>query len=229
MKKIQVLLSFVILIILFTTLFSVNVSAGKAGVGVLNVPPKYGYISIEEQDNQMRVYITISDYNSWGDIYEVSVSLKDYGTEIAKFTFRQYKDITSYVEINEFIEESSGNNLLITEKCSFERSDEKETVDERCDIELRFVFKKTWFTRLDVSVQDRDGSDPATAHIDYSSEDTMRSSNVLVIPWINGVIVIELPAFLLDLIAIIAGLFGAMICIKKRNIMFVRRAAYEKG
>ena len=228
MKKIQVLLSFVISIILITMLFSVNVSAGKAGVGVLNVPPKYGYISIEEQDNQMRVYITISDYNSWGDIYEVSVSLKDYGAEIAKFTFRQYKDITSYVEINEFIDDSS-SSLLIVEKCSFERSNEKETVDQRCDLELRFVFKKTWFTGLDVSVQDRDGSDPAEAHIDYSSEDTMRSSNVLVIPWINGVIVVELPAFLLDLMAVIAGLLGAMICIKKRNIMLVRRAAYEKG
>ena len=43
------------LLILFSILlcygapFFMDVSAGQAGVGVINVPPKYGYIRVEEQ------------------------------------------------------------------------------------------------------------------------------------------------------------------------------------
>ena len=72
MKKGGVLLSLVtVTMILFTTFLSIEASAGEAGVGVLNVPPKYSMIRVVQQDKFIRVYLTISDYNSWEDIFTV--------------------------------------------------------------------------------------------------------------------------------------------------------------
>ena len=105
-------------LILFVTLALCSVivppiaRAGQAGVGVINVPPKYGYIRIEEQDNFIRVYLNISDYNSWADINNVSVILDNYGTTISTFIFEQYRSLDSYVEINEFSETPEYKQLL---------------------------------------------------------------------------------------------------------------------
>ena len=81
MKKILILLFFVL--ITLNLLFSSIANAGQAGVGVINVPPKYGYIRVEQQNDLMRVYLTISDYNSWGDVYEVSLTLYNYEKEVS--------------------------------------------------------------------------------------------------------------------------------------------------
>ena len=52
-----------ITIILLATSFSINANAGEAGVGVLNVSPKFSEIRLVQQDNLIRAYITASDYN----------------------------------------------------------------------------------------------------------------------------------------------------------------------
>jgi hypothetical protein len=202
------------LFILFSVVFcygvlsSIDASAGQAGVGVINVPPKYGYIRVEEQADFIRVYLNISDYNSWADINNVSITIDKYGTKVSTFLFEQYQSPDSYIEINEFSEQPAANHLLITEKCFFEKSNLKETVDERCDIAVRFVFRKTFFTGLNVIINDRSGSDAAQAYISYNSEESMRSGDMIVIPWIDGRITITIPSFLLDLIAIAVGLTG---------------------
>ena len=112
-------------LILFFMFFSFNANAGNAGVGVQNVLPKYGMIRLVQVDNSIRIYITTSDYNSWQDIYTVSVILEDYGAETAKFTYKQYEDDTSYQIIDEF-SESGGRDLLIEEKCSFNHAKERD-------------------------------------------------------------------------------------------------------
>ena len=223
------------LLILFSILlcygapFFMDVSAGQAGVGVINVPPKYGYIRVEEQADFMRVYLNISDYNSWADINNVSVTLDKYGTKVSTFLFEQYKSPDSYIEINEFSEQPATNHLLVTEKCFFEKSNLKETVDERCDIAVRFVFRKTFFTGLHVIINDRSGSDAAQAYISYNSEESMRSGDMIVIPWIDGRITITIPSFLLDLIAIVVGLAGVAYYLRYIKSGKNEQGNYEKA
>lgn len=221
-------------LILFTTLlsslllFPLGVQAGQAGVGVINVPPKYGYIRIEEQDNFIRVYLNISDYNSWADINNVSVTIDNYGTRLSTFVYQQYMSLDSYVEINEFSETPTHMHLLDKEKCFFEKSASKETIDERCDISIRFVFQKTYFTGLTIVINDRAGSAPAQAYISYNTEESMRSGNTIVIPWIGMRITITIPPYLLDIIAIIVAFIGVIYYLKKTGIWRRRRGNYEK-
>jgi uncharacterized protein YxeA len=216
-------------LILCSAFFSIKASAGQAGVGVINVPPKYGYIRVEQQDELIRVYLNISDYNSWGDVYEVSVTLDNYGTEISKFIFKQYKSADSYFEVNEFNETPPDKNLLVKEKCFYEKSDKTETVNERCDIAVRFVFQKTYFTGISIAINDRAGSAPAEAYIYYNTEETMRSGNNIVIPWMGGTITIDTPAYILDLVAITIGLTGVIYYCKKRGMIERRRVVHEEA
>jgi len=214
----KIILRFFILFLAFLTcllVFPITSWAGQAGVGVINVPPKYGYIRIEDQDNYIRVYLNISDYNSWADISNVSVTLDNYGTRLSTFLFQQYKSLDSYVEINEFSENPPNNHLLDIEKCFYEKSNNKETIDERCDIAIRFVFLKTSFTGLTVVINDRAGSAPAEAYISYNTEETMRSGNTIVIPWIGLRFTLDVPPYLIDLIAAVLGFIGVAYYLKK--------------
>jgi len=215
-------------VLLCSVVLPLHASAGEAGVGVINVPPKYGYIRVEEQDNFIRVYLNISDYNSWADINNVSVTLDNYGTKLSTFLYQQYRSPDSFVEINEFSETPEQRHLLDIEKCFFEKSNVKETIDERCDITIRFVFQKTFFTGLSIVINDRAGSAPAEAYIYYNSEESLRSGNTIVIPWLGVQITVIIPPFLLDLIAIILAVIGVMYYLKKTGIREKRKELYEK-
>ncbi|UCH71636.1 MAG: hypothetical protein JSW62_04355 [Thermoplasmatales archaeon] len=206
------------IIIMFSILFSVNVTAGsRAGVGVLNVKPEYNEVRVVQQDNTIRIYLTISDYNSWEDIYKVTVSLEYYDSEEASFTFKQYEDATSYVKINEFSEKYEEKKLLLEEKCTYSHSDKKETVEDRCNLDILLVFRTTWFTQLNIITYDREES-TATVNIDYSSEETVRSNNAIMIPGLDGPIPVRISSLILDLTAIFAGLIGVLYYSKKIGI-----------
>jgi hypothetical protein len=217
-----------VVLLLPSVVFPLHAYAGQAGVGVINVPPKYGYIRVEEQGDFIRVYLNISDYNSWADVYNVSVTLDNYGVKLSTFLFQQYKDLDSFVEVNEFSETPKKRHLLDIEKCFFEKSNEQETIDERCDIALRFVFRKTFFTGLSIVITDRAGSAPAEAYIYYNSEESLRSSNTIVIPWIDVQITLTLPPYLIDIIAIICATIGVMYYLKKTGIPEKRKENYNK-
>lgn len=216
------------LLLLNLVLLPSQVYAGQAGVGVINVPPKYGYIRVEEQGDYVRVYLNISDYNSWADVYNVTVTLENYGTKLSTFLFQQYKSLDSFVEIDEFSETPNKNHLLDLKRCFFEKSSEQETIDQRCDIAIRFVFQKTFFTGLSIVINDRAGSAPAEAYIYYNSEESLRSGNTLVIPWIGVQITINHPPYLIDLIAAILATLGVMYYLKKTGIREKRKKGYEK-
>jgi hypothetical protein len=136
--------------------------------------------------------------------------------------------LDSFVEINEFSETPEKSHLLDIEKCFFEKSNAKETIDERCDIAIRFVFQKTFFTGLSIVINDRAGSTPAEAYIYYNSEESLRSGNTIVIPWIGVQITITIPPYLLDLIAIILASIGVMYYLKKTGIREKRKESYKK-
>ena len=217
-----------LVILLPIIIFPYQANAGQAGVGVINVPPKYGYIRVEEQGDYVRVYLNISDYNSWADVYNVTVTLENYGKKLSTFVFQQYKDFDSFVESNEFSETPKKSHLLDTKKCFFEKSTEQETIDQRCDIAIRFVFQKTFFTGLSIVINDRAGSAPAEAYIYYNSEESLRSGNTLVIPWIGVQLTLSLPPYLLDIIAIILATLGVMYYLKKTGDQEKRKGHYEK-
>lgn len=218
---------FMTFVLCFTSVLQ-GVRAGEAGVGVINVPPKYGYIRVEEQDLFIRVYLNISDYNSWVDISNVSVILYNYGEELCRFLFEQYKSSDSYVEFNKFSEIPHKTRLLDEKKCYFEKSSSTETVDDRCDIAVRFVFQKTFFTGLKVVINDRVGSAPAEAYISYSTGESMRSGNTIVIPWIGVRITVTTPPFLIDIIALALASISVMYYLKRIGIFQKKRGSYEK-
>ena len=225
----KVLLGLVtITIILLATSFSINANAGEAGVGVLNVSPKFSEIRLVQQDNLIRVYVIVSDYNSWEDIYDVKVGLECYGSEIATFAFKQYEDISSFEKINEFSENSKEKDLLLIEKCSFSHSDEDETVEDRCNLNILFVFRMTGFTHFNIIVSDREGS-TASINIEYNAEEMMRSPGVIIIPGLHEPITVVIPSYLLTLMAALLGLLGIVFFVKKKEKNKKRRVAYEKG
>jgi len=226
MKKMFMLIFLTSTLLIFPIYFSTIATAGQAGVGVLNVPPEYRNVRVLQQDNNIRIYLTISDYNSWEDLYEAKVILEYYGSEIATFTFKQYEDVTSFIKINEFSETSREKDLLQTEKLTYSHSDEKETVDDRCNFDLLFVFRTTWFTNLKIITSDREGLE-ATTNIDYDTEEMMRSSNMIMIPGIDGPILVEVSSLILNFIALIAGAAGVIYFAKKMNILWV--GAHDKS
>ena len=228
MTKGGMLLLVVTTILLSTIVCSINVSAAddkKSAVGVLNVGPSGKITEINSIDDEFRVDLTISDYNSHDDIHKVEVILEYYGSETAKFTFKQYADATSYVKTNTFSEKSTEGKLLLKEKCTYYSSPETESVEDRCNLELRFVFHATWFTNLNIIVYDRAGL-TATFNVEYDTDAAMRSSNMVMIPWLDGPILVGISSFVINLIAIVLGALGALYFAKKMNIL--RIVNYEK-
>ena len=209
----------IIILFLLTTIYPNEVQGGgQSAVGVLNVGPSQITTRIVPQDDTIRVYLVVLDYNSWEDIFEVSIILDYYGKETATFTFHQYDNTETYVKSNIFTESSSEGNLLLKEKCIFSHSDKKETVDDKCNLDLLFVFKITWFTHLKVVASDRGGLETTTL-VEYSTEDLMRSSNMIVIPWIDGPILVPISSLIINLLAIIVGAIGAFYVAKKMNML----------
>jgi hypothetical protein len=88
-KTIHLIFSIIGLLLISSQILTINCKAGEAGVGVINVPPKFTLIRIVQQDDFIRVYLTLSDYNSWADIYNVSITLEDSGINRAQFLFQQ--------------------------------------------------------------------------------------------------------------------------------------------
>jgi len=214
------------MIIFFQEIFLVEAKAGEAGVGVLNVSPQYNKIRLVQQDDTFRIYLTISDYNSWDDVQSVNIILMDEIKEKAEFIFKQYNDNITFDKVNQFSESSSGNCFLIIKKCSYDNSN-GDDVEDKCNLDLLFVFQKTWFTSMNIMTYDRSG-ETATIQIDYSSEDLSRAGNILIIPGIGKSTVFEIPPYLLDIIAIFISTFVTWIILRKTDVIEKMRSIYEK-
>ncbi len=231
MKRGRVILSLVLsTIILFITFSPINANAGnkgQTGVGVFSAPPQYSIIRLVQQGDDIRVYITVSDINSWKDIYSVSIVLEDLGVEKAEFLYKQYEDETDWEIINEFSEKSKENNLLVTKKCSYDHSD-KEEILTGCYLNILFVFHTTWFTRLNIIASDRGGA-TSTLQLDYTSEDLMRRGDIIIIPGLDESMAVEIPPYLLDIIALIIAAIGIRYVVKKTDVGKIMRVIYEKS
>ena len=227
MRKVWMLLFLLFLtIIFFQNIYLNNVKAGEAGVGVLNVSPQYNFIRLTQQDDTFRIYLTVSDYNSWEDIQSINVILMDENGEKAEFIFQQYKDNITFDKINEFSEKSKENNFLVIKKCSFDISNGEE-IEDKCNLDLLFVFQKIWFTNLDIIAHDRNG-ETAIIQLDYSSEDLTRSENIIIIPGITKSTIFEIPSYLLNIIALTISTFLTFYIARKTDLIKIVRAIYEE-
>ena len=197
----------------------VEAAGGTSGsVGVLNVGDTFKEVRIEHRNNEERLYLKISDYNSNADIYKVEIKLEYFDLETAAFTYKQYEDPASFVLTNTFRENSIEGDLLQIPKCTYYISKNKETVDEKCDLDLLFVFRTTWFTRLRIIAEDRAGL-VATTWVDYNTEEMMRSSNMIIIPGLDGPILVGVSSFVINLLAIVVGVAGSIYLTKKINLI----------
>lgn len=214
-KKVSYL---IFLLLMFSSYFSGLASAdgGNAGVGVINVPPNYSDIRIIQQDNQIRTYLTVSDYNSWLDIYTVRVNLENNGAVLHSFLFQQYEDPDTFQQLNTFTE-IDGGSLLIMEACDVTQSSSTKTIEDRCQLELRFVFQTTYFSELHIISTDREG-DSTEAFIEYKGSDLIRDSNTLLIPWVDGTVKAEFPPFVLDISIFMIAVVSTVIIGRKTPI-----------
>jgi hypothetical protein len=229
MKRVFDSLIFITTIFFLFSLSTINVNAkdsGQAGVGVLSAPPQYSIIRLVQHDQHIRAYITVSDINSWEDIYSVSIILKDNDAEKAEFRFQQYEDQESWEKINVFNELPKENNFLVIEKCSYNNLNIEEVLED-CYLNLIFVFQSTHFTHLDIIANDRGGA-ISTLELDYSSQDISRSGNIVIIPGFDKPISIEMPGYILDIIALCIATIGTWYLVKKKKIGNLMRALNEK-
>jgi len=202
-------------------------SEGNAGVGVMNVPPNFADIKILQQDNSVRVYLILSDYNSWLDIYKVTVILEDKGSEIAKFIYKQHSTPDSFDSINEFTDQS-GLHLLNIESCDVSHSYEDVTIADRCHLNLRFVFQTTYFSQLHIITEDRAGDTAETFVEYYAGSDVQREDNTLLIPWIDGTIRWSFPPYLLDILILFLTIVGTVYIGKKSHFnQTLQKVFYE--
>ena len=171
---------------------------GSAGVGVLNVPPEYSETRIVTEDGIMKVYLTISDYNSWSDIYNVTVTIENGDTINALFIFRHYENKTSTTPLAEF-EEKIGKNYLIENKCKYLHSEKTDTVSDRCLLHLVFAFYPVPGNQLTILTYDKGGLSAKT-YIEYNVEGIPRSTSLIMLPWMTTPI--EFPADTLDALAV---------------------------
>lgn len=216
MKTCQKISFFVLFLFCFSLFSSFHVSAdggGSAGVGVINVPPNYADINIYSVNDQIRVNLILSDYNSWMDIQKVQVNLEENGVVLYSFVFQQYSNPETFEKLNTFSEQSN-SSLLVEEACYVSHSSSSETVSDRCQLEVRFVIKTTYFSQLHVISSDRAG-DTTETFIEYKGSDMNRGDNTLLIPWVDGAIKVELPPFLLDISIFLIALIATVVIGKR--------------
>ena len=106
-RKLTLILVFLLCSISLSA-YIVSAGGGNAGVGVMNVPPNYASIDIYPQDNTIRAYLTISDYNSWMDIHKVQVNLEENGVVLYSFI----SGVIMYTIFREVIPEKEKGNSL---------------------------------------------------------------------------------------------------------------------
>ncbi len=204
-------------IVLTTTQTAIADGGSDAGVGVINVPPNYADIKILQQDNTIRTYLTLSDYNSWSDIYKIQINLEENGAILHSFVFKQWDSDDSFNLINEFFDEST-DFLLQKNACDVSHSSESKTVADRCQLHVRFVFQTTFFSQLHVISTDRAG-DSTETYIEYYGGDMNRGADTLLVPWIEGTMKIELPPYMLDISIFLIAIISTILIGKKTPLI----------
>jgi len=206
--SIVILASFVSTIVL-----SYNVQAPSAGIGVVNVPPEYSETRIVTEDGIKKIYLIISDYNSWRDIRTITVTIKNGDTLMTSFVFRLYENTDSIIPFGKF-EEKEGKDYLIVNKCSYSHSDKTDTVSDRCLLHVVFAFYPVLGTQLTILTYDHGGL-YAKTHVEYDVEGMPRRTDMILLPWTPTAV--DFSLYTLDALALAFAVTVTAVFIRKQQ------------
>lgn len=81
---------------------------------------------------------------------------------------------------------------------------------------------------MNIIASDRGGA-TSTLQLDYTSEDLMRRGDIIIIPGLDESMAVEIPPYLLDIIALIIAAIGTRYVVKKTDVGKIMRVIYEKS
>ena len=81
---------------------------------------------------------------------------------------------------------------------------------------------------MNIIATDRGGS-TATLQLDYTSEDLMRSGDIIIIQGFDKSMAIELPPYLLNMISLLIAGIGTWYFVKKTDVGKIMATVYEKN
>lgn len=132
-----------------------------------NVPPQFSGIDIRTQDGLNYIDVTVSDYNSWSDIFRVQVEvLNDALTPVARVAFQQYPTNTSTVPQPAF--NQTVGDYFVHDLSTASHSNQTATVPDRTDMRLTFVLSAVKGEWVNVTAMDLAGL-IAYAQVQYAA------------------------------------------------------------
>jgi len=144
-----------------------GVQANGGEVGVLNVPPSIGQLTIGDGDGTNKIVISVADMNGRDDIKTVKVDFLDSAeNRRASFSFTQY-DENRTERINRF--ENEKGDWLLNSSSTVERYHNGDIYLSRCVLNITFTFNPGIGSWIRIVVTDSRGAN-ATAKVPYSVE-----------------------------------------------------------
>lgn len=139
--------------------------AQEPGVTVLNVPPEFSSLDIGSRSGLHYIDVVISDYNSWGDIFQLDVEvLNEDEFQIAHVLYRQYPDNQTTEPQDEFLEPLG--EILVRDQSSVSRDTDPQTVREKTEMHVTIVLSQVNGRWLRVTATDLGGL-TALAQVEY--------------------------------------------------------------
>ena len=186
---------------------SVNANPGGAGVGVLNVKPTLSYVHFSSADGVHMIEVNVSDYNSWQDIYKITLTFTADDGPISVISYTQYSNRSDMTSRVDWFNETRGHYLLKDKTEIVYRVFNGSTVTQKCNMNITFAFRPIEALKVVVVVEDL-GGEKASAVVDY--------------PPLFGGVPMEHEPISTDLIAIVLATFGTAGGIKVKYGSFTK-------
>lgn len=141
--------------------------ADGSGITVINVPPNFNGIDIRSQDGLNYVDVTVSDYNSWADIFRVEVRAMDESrAQVARVAFQQYPNNTTSQRQPSFVE--TEGTYLVRDLSGASYDLQPETIPERTEMRITFVLTPVKGRWINVTATDL-GALAAYVQVEYQA------------------------------------------------------------
>jgi hypothetical protein len=153
--------------LLLASVSSAPAGAQGAGISVIEVPPQFSSINIHSEDGLSYVDVVVSDYNSWKDIFRVSVTVLDAASRVeASVAFQQYATNTTTVATPQFVQPVG--SYLVQSRTTVSYDAQPVTIPQRTDMHLTFVLSPVKGQWLNVTAVDLGGL-IAYAQVEYQA------------------------------------------------------------
>ncbi len=139
--------------------------AGEGGVTIINVPPRISRMHFSAEYGITRIYMSVSDDNSWRDIYSVNLTFFNGERKIALITYLQYANRSDLGSMEDLFTQHIGNYLIPDESYA-ERNRSGMSLEDKTTLNLTFSLKSIKATYVSVVVEDREGTN-ATVGVEY--------------------------------------------------------------